>query len=85
MIDLTTMPIEIIQDDTDKTDYLAIIVGKLNKRFTTQEEMESRWMLNCIEIARELNCGITCLPKDYVMFDFSLNGRMNDSMRPTRK
>ncbi len=70
-----TMPIEIIQDDNDKTDYLASITAKLNERFTTQEAMESRWMLSCMEIAQELEGKIICENKG-IVFDFSINGRM---------
>ncbi len=77
----TKMPIEIIQDDTNKTDYLAVITSMLNERFTTQEQMESRWELNCIEIAQSLGCGVDFVSGS-AMFDFSLNSRNDGTVRP---
>lgn len=66
-----TMSIEITQRDDDKTDYLKLIVKLLNKRFTTQESMELRWQLNCLDVAQELGAKLI-VEKDYVAFDFTI-------------
>ena len=62
--------IEIIQRDNDNTDYLALVVELLNKRFTTQESMEQRWQLNCLDVAQELGGKLEAY-LNFVKFDFS--------------
>jgi len=64
------MPIEIVQKDEDKTDYLKLIVKLLNKRFISEESMELQWGLNCLDIAQKLG-GKLIVEKDYVVFDFT--------------
>lgn len=54
---------------------------ELNKKFTTQEAMESRWMLSCMEVAAILDAGFTC-ESHSVLFDFSLNRRKVGNMSP---
>lgn len=75
-----SIPIEIIQDEYDKTDYLALIINMLNEKFTTREQMESRFVLNCLEVAESLSPELgafSCTGDSTgsVLFDFSLNGR----------
>ena len=65
-----TKSIEITQRDDDKTDYLKLIVRLLNERFTSKESAESRWQLDCLEIAQKLGVRII-VEKDYVAFDFT--------------
>ena len=62
--------IEIIQRDTDETDYLALVIELLNKRFKTKETMEQRWQLNCLEVCQELG-GEAEICLNSVKFDFS--------------
>lgn len=62
--------IEIIQREDDKTDYLAKIVQKLNNRFTTQEQMEMSYEMNCLEIAQELGCEYS-ISLGMIVFNFS--------------
>lgn len=77
-----TMPIEILQDDSDKTNYLALITAKLNERFTSQEDMESWWRLYCLEVAKEIGAAFSCATGNQcVTFDFSINNRMNEGIK----
>ena len=62
--------IEIIQDETDKTDYLKMVIAELNKKFTTQEKMEQRWELSCLEVAQKLGAKVE-MEWNLVVFDFS--------------
>ncbi len=64
-----TITIAITQRDDDTTDYLKLVVELLNKRFTTQESVEQRWELNCLDVAQELGGKFGIVDKR-VQFDF---------------
>ena len=63
--------IEIIQDDNDHTNYLVLIIELLNKRFTSQESMEQRWQLNCLDVAQELGGTIETIDTNTTRFRFT--------------
>ena len=64
------MKIEIIQTDDDSTDYIKKITEELNKRFTTQENMELRAMTHCAEISDILGGRVVFGNDDSALFIF---------------